>query len=253
MFAHIAHFTKMAFKAFYRFKLHTIISLFSLVFGFLCFIAASLFADYVNSFDQHFPNAENIYTLIQVGTSEDSPFDEFPIMHEPAARYLRAAFPEMDNIVRATTSNTSDVTFDGQTDSFAVRFVEPEFLDIFPIALLNGTAGSVDLPPGSILISEAAAMRRFGTTSVIGRFLTIDNQVDLVIGDVFADFEQPSHLDSAISLFKTDMLAHIDAYDRIWGGAAAANTMNPATDRWGNQSYYVDLQVPAAAAPPIIR
>ena len=38
----IAHFTKMAFKALFRFKLHSIISMLSLCIGFLCFISAIL-------------------------------------------------------------------------------------------------------------------------------------------------------------------------------------------------------------------
>ena len=59
------HYTKMAFKAFIRFKLHSIISLASLVFGFVCFIAASLLSNYTQSFDQHFPNADKTYNIIQ--------------------------------------------------------------------------------------------------------------------------------------------------------------------------------------------
>ncbi len=241
--AYLTHYTRMALKAMLRFKGHSLVSLFSLVFGFLCFISATLLSNHVDSFEQHFPNAQNVYSLVQVATTPDAPFETFPIVNEPAARYLRASFPELENVVRSTVSIPSDVTFEGQTDSFNMRYAEKELLDIFPIELLDGTASSDSLPLGSALITEAAAIRRFGSTDVIGKTATLNNQLDVIVTGVIAEFEFPSHLDSDVPLFATDMIASIENFD-ILNGNTASNEMNPQTDRWGNQSYYVYLEFP---------
>ncbi len=174
-----SHFTKMAFKAFFRFKLHSIISLLSLVFGFICFIAASLLSNYVQSFDQHFPNADKTYNVIQKYTTPDVGVS--PIMPHPAARFLRAAFPEIPHIVRTTPGSPTDVTIDGQTGSLLVRYVETGFFDIFPLPMLNGIGQGTNLPPNSAVITEDAALRQFGTTDVVGRRLILNNQSDIAI------------------------------------------------------------------------
>ncbi len=241
---YLAHFTRMAWKALIRFKGHSLVSLVSLVFGFTCFIAATLLANYADSFDQHFPNARNIYNIMQVATAPDAPFDEFPIVNEPAARYLRAAFPELERVVRSATSMPVDVTADGQTDSFNIRFAEAEFFDMFPLELSTGTASAASMPPGGLIITEAAAIRRFGTTDVIGTTLTLNNQIDLYIADVMPPFENPSHINSDISLFATEMIAPMDSYDLLFNGEIN-NDLDPTRDEWGNQSYYVYVQFPA--------
>ncbi|MEX2131933.1 MAG: FtsX-like permease family protein, partial [Pseudohongiellaceae bacterium] len=239
-----AHFTKMAVNALWRFKMHSIISLVSLVFGFFCFIAATLLANYVDSYEREFPNSENIYNIVQVGLTDDAPFDRWPVVNEPAARYLRAAFPEVEHIVRTTMAFNNDITWEGRTETYAVRFVEPEFFEIFPTRLLNnnGTTDRSSLPPNSALISEQAALARFGTTDVVGRVITLNNQVDVNITGVMADLDFPTHLNSPIPFFKTELFLSIEIYDNIFGNGASAQQLDPAKDQWGNQSYYVFLQ-----------
>jgi len=240
----LTHFTKMALKAFLRFKMHSLISLISLVFGFFCFITAGLLADYVDSFDQDFPNSGNIYNILQIATAPEAPFDNFPIVHEPAARYLKAAFPELQHVVRTTMSTNTDITFSGRTDSFAVRYVDAEFFDIFPIPLLHGTASSASLPPNSMLITRDAAMRRFGSTDVVGQIATLNNQHVVSIAGVVDEFDFPTHLDSSIPLFRTDIFVPSEVYDILFETGATAGSLDPLTDQWDNQSYYVYLQFP---------
>ncbi|MDO8272604.1 MAG: ABC transporter permease [Gammaproteobacteria bacterium] len=242
----LAHFTRMAVNALLRFKMHSLIGLISLVFGFFCFIAATLLANYVDSFEEKFPNSENIYNIVQVGLTDDAPFERWPIVNEPAARYLRATFPEIEHIARTTMSSNSDITYEGLTESFAVRYVEAEFFEIFPVTLstTNSMTDRSSLPPNSALITETAAMTRFGTIDVVGRVLTIANQLDVNIAGVISSIDFPTHLNSPIPMFKAELFISIEAFDTLDGNAEAAQKLDPATDHWGNQSYFVFLQFP---------
>ena len=105
----LAHFTRMALKALLRFKLHSIISLLSLGFGFICFITAVLLSNYMDSYDQHFPNSDRIFNLVIRNTGEIIGIDNSPIVNDPAARYLRSYFPDIPNIVRASMGDLDDV------------------------------------------------------------------------------------------------------------------------------------------------
>ncbi len=237
----LLYFFRMALKTYLRFKFHSLVNLVSLVFGFLCFISAILLYEYTQSFEQQFPNSHNTYNVVQELTGASTPIST-AYVGRPLARYLRAAFPEVPYIVRATGSQATDVTFDGMTQSLGIRYVEEGFFNIFPVPLLSGALEGDNLAPNTALITEGAALRFFGTTDVVGRRLVIDNQVDVAIAGVMAKFDQPSHIDSAISVFSTDLIVPIEVYDRIYEIRATAIYADLTADRWGHQGFYAYLQ-----------
>jgi putative ABC transport system permease protein len=241
----IAHFTKMALKALLRFKLHSTISLLSLLFGFLCFISAVLLSNYTQSFDQHFPNAGKIYNVIMRNTGALGGPDKFPIINEPASRYMRTYFPEIPNIVRASTGGGSnDVLVDGRALTLFTRYVEPRFFDIFPVPTQHGLATGAELPPNSALITEEAAVRVFGRTDVVGERLLLNNRTDIVIAAVASKQEFPSHLQSSIPLFQTDIFVPMEISENIRRERRIAAGTDPDADNWGNQSDYVYIEFP---------
>lgn len=239
-----AHYTKMALKALMRFKLHSVISLTSLVVGFLCFVSAVLISNYADSFDRGFDNSDNIYNLI-IRAVGDSPFpDRFPIVNQPAARYLRTAFPEIPHIVRASSGFPQAVSVEGQAASIDTKYVEPGFFSIFPLEVIDGLETGEDLPPNTALITEEGAMLAFGRTDVVGERILIENQYDVTISAVARSPEFPSHLSSGIAFFNTDLYVPIAMQDELIRQDIAANGGDPDQDRWGNQSDFVYLEFP---------
>lgn len=241
----LTHFNRMAAKALLRFKLHSVISLLSLCFGFICFISAVLISNYADSFDQNFPNADRIYNLTIHGTGTQFGPDGFPIVNEPAARYLRAYFPDIPNIVRGSSGGASqDVTVGDEAYTVAARYVEDRFFDIFPLETLSGLAPGEALPPNSVMITEEAAMRIFRRTDVVGERMLISNRDDVVIAAVAKTAEHPSHLNSAVTLFNTELFIPMDIQDQAQRNRRIAAGLNPDVDNWGNQSDYVYLEIP---------
>jgi putative ABC transport system permease protein len=240
----ISHFIKMALKAWLKFKLHSVISLLSLVFGFLCFISAVLLSNYTQSFDQHYPNADKIYNVVMRNTGPAGGPDNFPIINEPAARYLRAAFPEIPNIVRASSGAQGDVTVDGQALTLATRYVESRFFDIFPLQTLHGLAPGEALPPNSVMITEAAAIKIFGRADVVGERLLINNRSDVSIVAVAAKPEFPSHLESSVTFFTSDLFIPMEVRENEIRERRIAAGSDPDADQWGNQSDFVYIEFP---------
>ncbi|MDP6095649.1 MAG: ABC transporter permease [Gammaproteobacteria bacterium] len=239
-----AHFTRMAVKALLHFKLHTLISLTSLVIGFLCFVSAILLSNYANSFDRGFPNSDKIFSIMIRTVGDSSLPDRFPIVNQPTARYLRVVFPEIPNIARASSVQPQDVTIDGQTVALDTKYVEPRFFDIFPMETLYGLALGEELPPNSVMLSEEAARRVFGRTDVVGERMLIENKHDVVIAGVARKFEFASHLDSPIALFHTELYVPMAIPDQEVRENRIAAGANPDTDRWENQSDIVYVEFP---------
>lgn len=240
----ISHFTKMAFKALLRFKLHTAISLLSLVIGFTCFVSALLISNYSQSFDQGFPNADRIYNIM-IRAVGDSPLpDRFPIVNEPTARYLRAAFPEIPNIAKASTGFPHTVVIDGQSMVLNGKFIEERFFDIFPMETLHGLATGEALPPNSVMLTEIGARKLFGRTDVVGERLLVDNEWDVVVAGVTRTLPFPSHLETPVSLFNTELFIPMELQDQSVREQRIAAGVDPDADRWGNQSNFVYLEIP---------
>lgn len=240
----LSHFTKMALKALLKFKLHSTISLLSLVFGFLCFMSAVLLANYTNSFDQHFPNAQKIYNVVQLNTGGTGP-EKFPIVADPAARYLRAAFPDIPNIVKTQAGGgDADVTVDGEAVKMAARYVEPNFFNIFEMESLHGLATGSELPPNSAIVTESAALRIWGRTDVVGERVILENRDDIAIVGVTAMPTNPSHLESSIPFFDTELFVPIELREALTRERILASGGDPEADRWGNQSFYVYIEFP---------
>ncbi|MEX0618824.1 MAG: FtsX-like permease family protein [Pseudohongiellaceae bacterium] len=240
----LAHFTRMAFKALWRFKLHTAISLLSLIIGFVCFISAVLLSTYADSFDRHWPNADNIYNLIMQPVGDSPVPANFPIVNQPAARYLRTAFPEVPNIARVSTGYPMDINYNSQAATLDTKFVEPQFWNIFPLDTLHGVSMGEPLPPSTAMITAEAAQRLYGRTNVVGERLIVANAYDVTIAGVAATLRQPSHLESGLNFFNTELYLPMAMQEQRTRDNIAQSGGDPDADRWGNQSDYVFIQFP---------
>ena len=211
----IAHYTKMALKALMRFKMHSVISLTSLTIGFGCFLSAILLSNYADGFDRGFENSDRIFNLM-IRSVGDSPLpDRFPIVNQPAARYLRTTFPDIPNIVRATSGFPQAVNYNGQSTTLDTKYVEPRFFDIFPLETVYGLAPGEDLPPKSAMLTEEGAMLIFGRTDVVGERFIVENEHDVVVAAVARQPDFPSHLSAGVAFFNTDLYMPIELPDDL--------------------------------------
>ena len=240
----LAHYTKMALKALLRFKMHSVISLTSLTIGFSCFLSAILLSNYADGFDRGFENSDRIFNLM-IRAVGDSPLpDRFPIVNEPAARYLRTAFPDVPNIVRASSGFPQAINYNGQSTTLDTKYVEPRFFDIFPLETVYGLAPGEDLPPNSAMLTEEGAMLIFGRTDVVGERFIVENEHDVVVAGVARQPDFPSHLASGVAFFNTDLYLPIEMPDELIRQSIAENGGDPNQDRWGNQSDFVYIEFP---------
>ncbi|MCG8414391.1 MAG: FtsX-like permease family protein [Pseudomonadales bacterium] len=239
-----AHYTKMALKALMRFKLHSAISLSSLSIGFMCFLSAILLSNYADSFDRGFENSDRIFNLMMRPVGDSPLPDRFPIVNQPAARYLRAAFPEVPNIVRASSGFPQAVSYNGQSITVDAKYIEPRFFDIFPLETVFGLQQGQDLPPNTAALTEEGAQLIFGRTDVVGERIIVENEHDVTVAAVLRQPDFPSHLSSGIAFFNTDLYLPIEMPDELVRQSIIENGGDPDEDRWGNQSDFVYLEFP---------
>ena len=152
-----------------RHKLYSAINIVGLATGMAACIVILLFVFYENSFDSM--HHKNIYRLNEVqklpgmAAPQKSAFTMFPM--GPA---LKGEFPEVLNYSRVQLNNAYEMTY-GEKRVFLPQtyFVDTSFLGMFDFPLLKGDRRSALQKPNSILLTESAARKLFGSADPIGK------------------------------------------------------------------------------------
>jgi len=213
-------------------RFHTGVGVVVLTLGLVCFIAANLFVSYIRNYDRHWPNADRIYVVAERMRAAD--FGLSPVFDAgsdaPIADHLRVDVPELAAVARVRTQGTQLLTVGEQRLPFIVAYAEPDFAEIFELTPLAGEIGEALATPRSVVLTQQAAERLFGTFDVAGRTVTLIAQppVDVTIRAVIADFPNQAHLNLR-SIFARgydvfvswDVLETFERSQRMgWGGNA---------------------------------
>ena len=109
------------------------------------------------------------------------------------------------------------MTADGRRARVVAVAVDPEFLEIFDLPFIAGDPHTALATPDGVLLSEAAAVRLYGTRDVLGKTITLGgNRIDATVKGVIGTIPEPSHLGSSRSAsLNFEMIAPWDLYDRL--------------------------------------
>jgi len=219
---------KIALRNLKKNKLYATINVVGLAMGLALYVFASLLADYERSHDLFFRNADRIYT---VGTSvrpeANLGLREIDSAHTALAPFIKAELADVEFVARSL-SREYLVRVEEESFYERVRFVDPEFTEIFDFKFAGGDASAL-LNPSSVIISETFSKKYFGDADPVGKVITLDNQHDFYIAAVIEDVPLNSHFNSSI-LNKSvlDIFVPFPALSRI-------SDYNPAGE-WDNLS-----------------
>ena len=195
------HYLRTAWRSLLARKLHTLVNVFGLALGFACFVGAYVFVHYVESADQHFPNADRIHIVFQEVHIEALALD-LPSMALSSPRLeeqIRIDLPELEAIARLTTTRELAVST-GEDRSFRrVRQAQPSFLDIFELDFRYGSREATAEHVRSAILTEQAALAMFGTANVVGESIELPDGQPIEIAGVISAIPEPSHLSVSIS------------------------------------------------------
>jgi len=203
-------------------RTYAFINLFGLAIGLAACLLILLYVQYERSYDRWLPDSDRTYQL-QVYYQSKTNGDKYDSQGAPyvTKAALLKDFPQIES---ATYTGGPRITLlkDGQaTEVEDGRLVDSAFLDTIALPMVQGDNKALSAP-GTVALSEAEATRLFGTTSVVGRTLTLlvaGKKADYRITGVFKDLPKNSHMTARLlaradfpSLFPGD-----DGYLTSWG------------------------------------
>ncbi len=141
------------------------------------------------SFDRMFPNADRIYR-INIDNRSNGETSAYATAPGPMAAVLKEDCPQVELVTRFR--NVDGVML-RQTDGSLnnkernVTAVDSSFFMMFGLELLEGNSRTALKEPNTMVLTESAVKRLFGTVDAIGKSLVMDNEKTLVVTGVMKD------------------------------------------------------------------
>ena len=221
----LLNYTKIALRNLWKHKTFALVNVIGMSVAFASCLLLFLAAWSHLTFDNFHANGKQLFMVYeQSGATSKS-----ATMPAPLAPSLRKELlPEIAHITRVVDGGGA-VRYGNQEFDKSVRFVDPDFFEMFSFPMQKGNPATVLSSLSNIVISEKTAQSIFGTADPIGKTLSLrlnETWKPFVVSGVIADAPTNSSL-------KFDLLARFEAYPEY----------QQNKDVWDNRFHSVFVQV----------
>ncbi|MFC0775471.1 ABC transporter permease [Terrimonas alba] len=158
---------KTAFRNLARNKIYSFINIAGLSLGLACAMLIMLYVKDEVSFDRFHKNATHIYRI--VSQRKENKISATGLLQGP--RFTQNV-PGIKSFVRVD-NRYKDIKTGTDVQSQNLLHVDSNFFSVFTFPLLSGDAKTCLTEPHSIVLSENAAKKQFGTTDAVGKIMMI--------------------------------------------------------------------------------
>ncbi len=167
---------KVSFRGLKKNPVNSFINVFGLAVAIGLAVFAYGFARWTFSTDQFHENKHTVY-LATFFANRDGTVQQYGTTPRPLAEHLRQDFAQVKRVCRVEDRNVV-IKYNDHVFHERVRYVDPEFLDMFTFPLKWGTAGSLQ-DVNSIVLSEEMSIKYFGDENPIGQSIQMIYGKDL--------------------------------------------------------------------------
>ena len=185
-------------------KGYSFINIAGLAIGMACCILIIIFIMTELGYDKFHAKADRIYRLA-VDANLGERIINMPVSNNPAGPTLVKDYPEVENAVRLNSWRArTSLTHQGlQFYEDGIFFADQSFFSVFSFPLIKGDPETALQLTNTMVLTESAAEKYFGTEDPLGKVLKVNNQTDYTVTGVCRDVPQNSH-------FHFDMLASFE-------------------------------------------
>lgn len=213
----IKNYLRVAFRNLWRHKGFSFLNIMGLTIGMSACFLVFLYVKFELSYDHFHSKADRIYNVV---TDINNPTEVLHFDNVAPAMPVAAKrdFPEIEKQVRFSPGNILVRRGDIKIQEDNMAFADSTFFEIFDFPLLKGDPATALRGPLTVVLSETAAKKYFGSADPMGQHLLVfgDGQPATVTG-IMKDMPENTEL-------KTDMLMSMyngpqdSSRDQNWGG-----------------------------------
>ncbi len=214
------NYLKVAWRNLLKNKVFSSINIIGLAIGLSCFLLIILYVTDELSFDRYNVNAERIYRInsdIRFGGADL----HMPVTSDMMGQLLKKDYPEVEDYTRIYSFDGSKLIKKGNEfiNEEKVANVDSTFFRVFTLPAIEGDTKKALDEPNTVVITESAAKKYFGTVNALGKTIeTKDNDklIPYKITAVIKDIPENSH-------FHFDFLFSMKNVDYKWGQLTSHN------------------------------
>ncbi len=208
---------KITWRVLIRDRFTSSINILGLSIGFASVLLAWIYIEHENKYDKFIVNPKTTVRVsshwAQIGNYAKTPFPVGPALLDEYS-YVDDFF----RCVKITTDDGSGIPVRiGDRKFFEEKMisVDKSFIEIFNIQFLWGDPKSALTDPLSLVLSQRAAKKYFGSENPIGEVMNIEGKYDMVVTGIVENIHNKSHLEFDIL---SPMAFMIDIRWKQWDG-----------------------------------
>ncbi len=196
-----ANYIKIALRQMARQRTHNIINIAGLGLGLGVTLVISLFVARELSFNQFYPTADRVYLAPMVWKFGSS---EVPVVQSTSAvGYVwKETYPEVEHYVRTQSKTITFVRGQEIIEERGLLYADSTYFDVFGLNLLIGNPRKALVEPRSLVLTEAAAVKYFGsewrTGDILAQTLVAQNGKTYKITGVMRDLPSTTHIQFSV-------------------------------------------------------
>ncbi len=215
----VKNYLKIAWRNLVRNKTFSLLNIIGLAIGLACFILMALYVADELSYDRYNEKAGRIYRI-----NSDIVFGgnklHMAVACDPMGATLKKDYPQVEEYVRFFNSSGSKLIKKGNEfiNENQVVHADSTLFNVFTLPAIAGDTKTALNEPNTVVVSESAAKKYFGTTDAIGKTIeTNDNNSTLYkVTAVIRDIPRTSH-------FHFDFIFSMDNVNYQWGNYLSMN------------------------------
>ena len=186
-------FFKIALRNLLKRKVYTLINVSGLGIGLAACLTIFLFVKDELSYDQSYPNADNIYRIVrEAGVKEDKSSHAY--INYKLGELVRENLSQVTVLTQFSQRNEVKLKL-GETvfNENNAHYTDNEFFEVFGVDFLEGNKAEALLKPNQVVITNEIQEKLFKDQSALGQVLAI-NDIDYEIVGVVSKFPKNTHL-----------------------------------------------------------
>jgi putative ABC transport system permease protein len=190
------HYLIVALRNLWKSKLFTLINVAGLAIGMAACVLIFVYLQHELSFDRFHEKGDRILRVLTIDRAVGVSSQDVAITMPPFGPEAAMAFPEIESYCRISFAGRQSFEVEPSKLAYAnpVCSSDSTFFTFFTFPLIKGDPTQVLVKPFSMVVTEKAARRMFGSTDVVGRIVKGASGNEFTVTGVAADPPENSHL-----------------------------------------------------------
>lgn len=177
------------------------------------------------SFDRYNANAKNIYRVVtDVTTATGIDYETAPT---PLAPAMQQEFPEVKAATRIFLDNIIVQKDEDKYNEEEICYADSSMFSVFTITLIEGNKASALTKPFTVVLSQTACKKYFGSENPVGKTLLLNGKFPALVTGIMKDMPHNSQ-------FRTDVFISLSTLLEKWNPSRQTSWQ-----RFGTNTYIV--------------